>query len=140
VRDSDITKLRRARTRVHAQLRKLEPLVAGYHAKLADIECRIADIAPDFQFPPRRRHPNPHFARGELPRLVLDIMRETKGPIAVRAIAVEALARKGCPLPGPGTMRRTRIRVFHALARWQARGLVVSVGSGKGTRRVLVSR
>jgi hypothetical protein len=52
----------------------------------------------------------------------------------------QALAMKGCPLPGPGTMRRTRIRVSHALATWQARGLVVSIGRGTGTRRVLVCR
>ncbi len=81
---------------------------------------------------PRRYAPNPYFARGELPRLVLDIMRETKGLIGARAIAVEALARKGYPLLGPGTLRRTRVRLLHALARWQARGLVVSVGSGNG--------
>jgi hypothetical protein len=138
--DTPLAKLRRARLRVHAQLRKLEPLVAGYHAKLVDIEARILALDPRLDLPLRRRMPNPHFARGELPRLVLDIMRETQGPIAVRVIAVEALARKGCPLPGPGTLRRTRIRVFHALARWQERGLVVSVGSGKATRRVLVAR
>jgi hypothetical protein len=113
--------------------------VAGYKVKLADIEARVQAIAPDFRFPPQRHMPNPHFQRGELPRLVLDIMREARGPITVRVIAVEALTRKGCPLPGPGTRRRTHTRVFHTLAGWQARGLVVSVGSGKAARRVLVS-
>jgi hypothetical protein len=65
---------------IHWQLHKLEPMVAGYKAKLADIEARISAVAPDFRFPPRRHMPNPHFSRGELPRLVLDIMRETQGP------------------------------------------------------------
>jgi len=136
--DSHLTKLRRARTRVHWQLHKLDPMVAGYQAKRADIEAKIAAIASDFLFPPRRYQPNPFFKRGELPRVVLDIMREAGGPIGVKAITVAALALKGGTLPDPKMLRRTRIKVFHTLARWQARDLVTSVGRGKATRRALV--
>jgi hypothetical protein len=34
MRDSDVTKLRKKRARIHAQIRKLEPLIAGYYEKL----------------------------------------------------------------------------------------------------------
>ena len=136
--DSDITKLRRARTRVHWQLHKLEPMVAAYQAKLTDLEARIAAIAPDLRLQPRRYAPNPFFARRELPRLILDIMREAGGPIATRTIALRALAIKGCPLPDPRTMRRTRVLISKTFAHWAKRGLVASVGKGQATRRVLV--
>ena len=76
---SDITKLRRARLRVTRQLAKLEPMVEGYRAKLAQIEARILEIDPQLWLPPRRYQPQPYFARRELPRLVMQIMREANG-------------------------------------------------------------
>ena len=39
MRDTDLTKLRRKRSRIHFQLAKLEPLVAAYHAKLVEVEA-----------------------------------------------------------------------------------------------------
>ena len=42
--DSDLTKLRRHRIRVHRVLAKLEPLVEGYRAKLAWLEAEISGI------------------------------------------------------------------------------------------------
>ncbi len=84
-KDSDLTKLRKARTFVHGRLCKLEPLPASYHAKLVDIDARIPAIALNFQFPPRRRMPDPHFARGELPRLPPDIMCDPHGGLASSA-------------------------------------------------------
>lgn len=58
MQDSELTKLRRARSRVHRQLDKLEPLLAGYHAKLADLNARIQTLAPELNLPPRRYSPN----------------------------------------------------------------------------------
>jgi hypothetical protein len=54
MKDSDLTKLRRARSRVHQQLNKLEPMVAGYRAKLANLEARILALDPQLWLPPRR--------------------------------------------------------------------------------------
>jgi hypothetical protein len=138
--ESDLTKLRRARLRVHAQLRKREPLVAGYHAKLADLETRIQALDPQLPLLARKRDPNPLFKRGELPRIVMDIMRDTGGPIAVRVVALQALAMKGHTMPEARLRRAIRRDVSQLMAQWGKRGLVVSVGHGKGTRRVLVAR
>ena len=52
--EKEITKLRRQR--VHAQLSKLEPLVANYHANLARIEARINVLDPQPWLPSRNRH------------------------------------------------------------------------------------
>ena len=135
--DSDLTKLRRARARVHFQLAKLEPLLAGYHAKLAEIEARIRDKAPELNLPPRRYQANPYFARGELPRLAIQIMREAGEPLSVREIAVRALARKGNTLPDRRAMKLTRLRLQQTFCEMGKRGLVVRVGKGRQGKRAL---
>jgi hypothetical protein len=73
----------------------LEPMVADYHAKLATVEAAILAIDPQLWLPPRRYKPNPVFARQELPRLVMGILRDAKEPLAVRDIARLTLAAKG---------------------------------------------
>lgn len=138
MQDSDLTKLRRARSRVHKQIAQLEPMLADYHAKLADIEARIQEIAPELNLPPRRYSPNPHFARGELPRLAMNIMRAASGPLATREIAVRALAVKGIVLPDRRAMKLTRLRLQQTFCSWQAKGWVVRVGVGKAGKRTLV--
>src|SRR5580658_7031723 len=76
MKDSDLTKLRRARTRSHKALKQAEEHAEGYRAKLADLEARIQAIAPGLKLPPRFHRPNPYFARGELRRLAIDMLRE----------------------------------------------------------------
>jgi hypothetical protein len=53
------------------------------------------ELAPELELPPRFRKPNPVFARGELPRLALAILREAGEPLPIAAIAVRALKAKG---------------------------------------------
>ena len=135
--DPPITNLRRARARVHRVLDRLEPLVAGYREKLARLEAEIKAIAPELDLPHRRREPNPDFARGELPRIAMDILRMAAGPMAVRDIATKALARKGITLPDRRTMKRTRLALQKVFAIWAKRGVVVGVGIGNGRKRML---
>ena len=60
--DTDLTKLRRARSRAHFALKQGETLAQGYRDKLADLEARIQAIAPDCGF--RRSRPGkPSFIR-----------------------------------------------------------------------------
>lgn len=142
--EKEITKLRRKRIRIHRALDRLEPLVAGYRAKLARIEARIQEIAPELPLSGRRRTPNPHFARGELTRLALTVMREAGGPMKVREIAAEALRRKSLCAPSQGLyppsralLRRTVHRLHGTFSVLGERGLVGKVGKGKETRRSL---
>ena len=51
--DSTLANLRAMRRRIHAQLRKLEPLLAGYHAKLAEVSEAIQPINPQLWMPSR---------------------------------------------------------------------------------------
>lgn len=137
MKDSDLTKLRRARARVHHQINLLEPLLDGYRAKLADLEAQIHALAPELNLPPRRYKPNPYFVRGELPRLVLAILRDAGQPLSTREIAVRALATKGVTLPDRRALKLTRLRVCQACIRFQERGITGRVGSGNRGKRVL---
>jgi hypothetical protein len=135
--ESDLTKLRRARSRCHLKLKQAEALVAGYQAKLTDLEARIRAIAPELELQGRFRKPNPIFARGELPRLALEVMREEGKPLPVAVIVRRMLAAKGVTLPGPGTVKRTKTKLHNALIALDRRGVTMKVGSGRATRRGL---
>ena len=132
-------RLRRKRARLHMQINRLEPILAGYRAKLAATEAAIQRIAPELNLPPRRYRPNPYFARGELPRLAMAIMREAGEPLATRTIAVRALAAKGIALPTRTDMKRARQGLQQIMWAWSKRGLVRSIGDGRRTLRVLTA-
>ena len=137
---SELTKLRQKRQRIHRQLDKLEPLVAGYRAMLRDTEAAIHALAPELALQLRRRRPNPVFEHGELTRFALDILREAGEPLPVAAIAVRALARKGVALPDPKLRRYTRNKVRSALIALDKRGVTMRIGEGKAARRVDTSK
>ena len=136
---TDLEKLRRTRSQIHRQLDKLEPLLAGYRAKLAEVEAGIRAIAPELDIPKRFREPNPVFARGELPRVAMAVLRGAEGPLPIRVIAVRVLAAKGIALPDPTLRRRTRHRLRIILAAWDRRGVTVRIGEGNRARRGLTS-
>lgn len=137
MRGTRLYNLRTQRRRVIANLRRLEPLVASYQAKLAAIEAGIQELDPRLPIPPRHYKPNPVFARGELPRLAMDIMRAEGKPLPVVVIAVRALARKGVDQPGPALRKLTRLRLSQTFWVWDKRGTTVKVGRGNATRRAL---
>jgi hypothetical protein len=138
--DTVLANLRRARVRVHGQLNKLEPMVEGYRAKLADIEARIQAIAPDLFIQPRRYKPNPIFARGELTRFALAVLREAGEPLPIRTIAVRVLAMKGVALPDPTVRKRTRSKLRCAFIALDRRGVTVRIGEGNESQRGLAGQ
>jgi len=133
--ESEITKLRRKRSRIHLVMAQIEKRLEAYRDKLSAVDLAILLLEPDLPLPLRRRDPNPIFRRGELPRIAMAILREEGAPLPIGVIAVRALATKGITLPDP----RARLLVRHALrgmfAKWDRRGLTVRVGRGSGCRR-----
>jgi hypothetical protein len=127
-----LANLRRARIRIHRQLDKLEPLVAGYYAKLAEVNAAILAIDPQ-----RGCRPGRHFARGEVPRLALGVMREAGEPLPVAVIVRKMLAAKGVAPPHRRTFKLTKNRLHNALLALDARGNTTKVGRGNATRRGL---
>ena len=100
--EPQITKLRRARIRCHKSLKQAEAQVARLRAHLSEIEAAIYAIASEIDLPLRFRKPNPIFARGEMSRYVLDVLREAEKPLLMREIAAWMLERKGVVVLEPG--------------------------------------
>ena len=77
--DRKLRNLREKRRYLHRQMDRWEPLLARLRANLAETEAAILAIAPGLKLPPRRYAPNPCFARGELPRLILQMLARLTG-------------------------------------------------------------
>jgi hypothetical protein len=137
--NTDLANLRRARSRCHFRLKQAEDLAQSYRDKLADLEARIRAIAPELELPVRFRRANPVFARTELTRLALAILREADEPLPIRVVAVRALKAKGIAWPDPALRRRTRTKLREAFGKLRARGVLVAVGRGNATRHRLAS-
>jgi hypothetical protein len=133
----ELANLRRARSRCHFKLRQAELVVEDYAFRLAQIEAQIHAIAPELELPPRFRRPNPVFARTELTRLALAILREAGEPLPIAAVAVRALKAKGIAWPDPRLRRRTRTKLREAFGKLRARGVLETVGRGNATRHTL---
>lgn len=131
--DTPLGKLYRARLRAQRQIAKLEPMLEGYRAKLADVEARIIKLDGLLFLPPHRRA-NPWFKPGELPRIALELMKEADGPVSVRYLAARALVLKGCPHPLPGVVKQTRRNLSSMLTAWGKRGIAVKSGTWRTSR------
>lgn len=124
---SELANLRRARVRCHKQLKQTEALLAGYRAKLAEIEAKIYAIAPEIDLPFRFHKPNPVFARGEMTRLVLEILRDADCPLSMREIAAQMIARKGIATLERRLIDHTHKRLSCVLAGLHKRGRIQMV-------------
>ena len=136
-RDTTLANLRRQRVRVHRVLDRLEPQVEAYRAKLVRIEASIRELAPELPLAGRFRKPNPHFARGELTRLALAVLREAGEPMRIRDIAAECLRRKGLYPPSRTLLRQTVQRLQQTFSVLAKRGITVKAGEGRETKRTL---
>lgn len=136
----ELANLRRARSRCHFRFKQAEALVAGYETKLATLEAQMMELDPQLWLPPRRYKPNPHFARNELPRIAMAVLREAAEPLATKVVALRALATKGVMTPDRRTMKVTRTRLLQFLSKLDKRGITQKVGSGNRTKRILAER
>jgi hypothetical protein len=75
-------------------------VVEDYAFRLAQIEGRIQELSPELNLPQRFYKPNPHFARNELPRLAIAILREANKPLATGDRQTRP-GSEGCCLPRP---------------------------------------
>ncbi len=131
--------LRRARSRVHMRIDQHERMLQGYRDKLASLEAEIHAIAPELALQPARRRSNPVFARGELTRFALDVLREEGAALPIRVIAVRVLAIKGHLLPEPRLRRTVRHRLRQMFVALDKRGVTVKVGDGNEAARAIAS-
>jgi len=75
--------------------------------------------------------PDPHFARGELTRLALDVLREAGEPMRIRDVAAAALRRKGLFPPSRTLLQHTAHQLQETFAVLGKRGGGREGGGGK---------
>jgi hypothetical protein len=131
MKNSDLANLHRARSRWHWAVNQAAELAQDYRDKLADLEISIQATVPDLKLPPRFHRSNPYFARGELRRPAIDVLREAQRRLAIREMALAALRAKGVRFPDPRTVRITRTRLCDTFAKLEARAWPGSRGWGK---------
>jgi hypothetical protein len=111
------------------KLKQTEALLAGYQAKLVQIEAAIHAIEPELPLAGRHRTRNTVFDRGEFTRLILEILRDAPEPMPMRAIAIRMLAVKGHNMPDPKLRKQTYQRLSQALAVHHGRGTLEMLGT-----------
>jgi hypothetical protein len=122
MRNRRLERLRHARVVCNKNIAKLESQLAYQRSRREAIEVEMQAIAPDLQLPAPRRKPNTLFARGELPRMALTVLREAGEPLAVSVIARRVLQAKGDrPAPDLAAAHDARPDTGVLLCGWQAR-------------------
>jgi len=136
--ESDLTKLRRARTRAYMRLRTLEELVQAAHIRVAASEAAIRELAPDLFMVPARKAPPRRFRKSEIVWAALSILREAQAPLSAREIGLRVLAVKGIQIE-PEALESTLYGVRKLFWWLGRRGITRKVGQGKATRHALVA-
>lgn len=123
--DPVLASLAKRRTELVTEVKKQEGVLRGL---LADIEHLDATIR---QFDPEHRQRLPptsigRLGRGAMTKALLTILRTAPGPMTVRTLTREVMARRGSDLSDRKVMERTTAQVRTALARQRKHGVVIA--------------
>jgi hypothetical protein len=99
--------------------------------RLKAVEQELQTLDPRLDLTPPERTPNPYFARKELGRLILGVLREAEKPLRRGELVIRVLAAKGAPIPPKGMLEYVHHRVPCILLGLKRRGIVERL-SGKG--------
>lgn len=130
-----VTALRAKRAEISGHVHDLERRLARHRANLANIDATIRLFAPELNpdtIPPKRTYRRTrYFAKGELSRRVLDILRKADGhpSLATAAIASAIMTDKGFP-PDEGALSAAVTEMaITVLRRLAKRGTVARSGT-----------
>lgn len=94
-----VSALRQKRAEISGQVHDLERKIQRLRTTLASIDSTIRvfspDLDPDSIEPKRLYRRTRYFAKGELKRLCLDMLRTATEPLAANHMAQQAMATKG---------------------------------------------
>lgn len=129
-----VSALREKRSEVSGLIADLERRIAQQRADLVHVDAVLRLYAPDLELASiavkavRRDHG--WFKRGELSRLVLDVLRITPVPMTLKAIATEVMARRQLDPTDERTVHRIVKLARNTLTR-QADDLVERIAEGR---------
>ena len=126
--------LRARRLDIAGQVHDTERKLAKLRAALANLDAAMILLTPDHPegIPPRRDYRRTkYFARNELPRLVLDALREAKGPLSLGEIASYAIKTTGISESAHEAVKGTLVPIMRGLVK---RGTVSTEGNTRNRR------
>lgn len=98
--DHAIIALRKRREEISGQVHDAEKRVTKLRAALANLDAAISILTPehpDYVAPRRAYRRDAYFRRGELSRLVREVLRDAGKPLAAGEIAASIIAAKRFP-------------------------------------------
>ena len=135
-----ISALREKRAIVAGLIEKLERKLEQHRADLTHIDGVLRLFQPDRdpdEIKPKRTNARRtgYFAKGELSRLVLEVLRDAPGkPLSTDDIAGRVIAAKGFDDADSVLRAAIRDQALTALRAFRKRGAVEQVGLGRGLR------
>lgn len=129
-----IRALRARRLDIVSQVSDTEKKLAKLRAGLANLDAAIILLTPDHPdgIPPRREYRRAtYFGRKELPRLVLDALREADGPLSLAEIASYAIKAAGVSESAHSAVMVTLTSVLRGLVK---RGTITTQGQTRNRR------
>jgi hypothetical protein len=138
-----ISALREKRALVAGLIEKLERKLEQHRADLTHIDGVLRlfqpDRDPDEIKPKRTYRRTRYFARNELARLCMDVLRDARGLITTDEIAAQVIAAKGFEVADTTLRAAVRDQLLTVLRAARKRGTVEQMGLGRGVRWKLAS-
>jgi hypothetical protein len=138
-----VTALRAKRAEISGHVHALERRLARHRASLANIDATIRLYAPELDpdsIPPKRTYRRTrYFAKGELSRRVVSVLRQANGkPMTTAAITAAIVVDKGFPV-GEGALSEAvtdmALTVLRRLCKQEA---VIKAGTSRNAQWAVV--
>ena len=134
-----ISALREKRALVAGLIERLERKLEQHRADLTHIDGVLRLFQPDRdpdEIKPKRTYAKRtrYFARNELARLCMGVLRDTSGLITTDEIAAQVIAAKGFEAADSTLRASIRDQLLTVLRTARKRGTVEQIGLGRGVR------
>jgi len=130
--------LRSKRAEISGHILDLEKRIARFRADLANIDAAIRILSPSSEpgaIPPKRAYKRTkYFARNELARMALDLMRKAQEPLSGREIAVAIMKAKGLAMRDDRLCATVTDMLLVALRSLEKRHAIVKTGVSRNAR------
>ena len=130
-----ISALRTKRAEISGHIHDLDKRVARMRANLANIDAAIRLLSPGIDpdaIPPKRTYRRTkYFARNELARIGLDVLRKAREPLAAREIATAIMREKGMAIGDDALCATVTDMLLVALRNLVKRRSVVKTGTNR---------
>ena len=137
-----VSALRAKRAEISGHVHDLERKLARHRASLAALDATIRLYAPELNpdsIPPKRTYRRTrYFAKGELSRLILSVLRQASGkPMTTAAITTAIVTDKGFPIGEGALSEAVTDMVLTVLRRLSKRETVAKSGVSRNAQWAL---